>query len=532
MRTTAANPTASEIVSAQSRVPSWPTIMITTPAASAAAAALPPVSSWRPRCTARSPAQPGTAPPGPATAPARQRPGPYRGTPGLARPGETGGAAAVSTATARLAARTAEAGAPSGREASAPATPPPPRRKWRSRCRRPRNASGPTFPGPRLASRRNMTCILAQLTRRRFTRRGAAAARRPGRSAPRRTRRGRRIRPTGLADARPAGWPHSAPPGAGGQIARHGGDAVRQVRSRRPARRGTAPANAEMQAAVFLEQTAQGHADDSGDHQVPRRAGHGPQHSRIRQRDRGTAPGRLDSRRPREIGQLRPAWSPAAPGRPGTASFAHSTGSLDGTTASEARIIPVPYSLLNTSTPSTPSTSWATRMPDEQADRPPSRRDAQRDGTAFRPRTRRRYRRSAATATSALYQVERSARSFVHSERTTRTWVTGRATVAIGAAGSLRETTGVHRVAPAWYSTLSCVTCMNASSSEACAGVSSKIGRCARHAAVPICSAVTPETRSTSVPSPVTVTRAGQRPAQAHARPACAPARRRSPRGR
>src|ERR1022692_2349336 len=44
-------------------------------------------------------------------------------------------------------------------------------------------------------------------------------------------------------------------------------------------------------------------------------------------------------------------------------SFAHSTGSRDGTTASEARIIPVPYSPLNASTPSTPSTSWASRMP-------------------------------------------------------------------------------------------------------------------------------------------------------------------------
>ena len=34
------------------------------------------------------------------------------------------------------------------------------------------------------------------------------------------------------------------------------------------------------------------------------------------------------------------------------------------------------------------------------------------------------------TAVSAHHQVERSARSFVHSARTTRTWVTGPATVA------------------------------------------------------------------------------------------------------
>ena len=42
------------------------------------------------------------------------------------------------------------------------------------------------------------------------------------------------------------------------------------------------------------------------------------------------------------------------------------------------------------------------------------------------------------TATSALYQVERSARSFVHSERMTRTWVTGRATVGRRRAGPAR----------------------------------------------------------------------------------------------
>jgi hypothetical protein len=40
-----------------------------------------------------------------------------------------------------------------------------------------------------------------------FTRRGAAAARRPGRSAPRRIRPGRRIRPTGRAGAQPAAGP-------------------------------------------------------------------------------------------------------------------------------------------------------------------------------------------------------------------------------------------------------------------------------------------------------------------------------------
>ena len=111
------------------------------------------------------------------------------------------------------------------------------------------------------------------------------------------------------------------------------------------------------------------------------------------------------------------------------ASFAHSTGSLDGTTASEARIIPVPYSPLNTSTPSTPITSWAIRMPNRLTD------TAVTAGWAAETR----YGLPAAnpaptptistTVASALYQVERSPRSFAHSERITRARVTGRAAV-------------------------------------------------------------------------------------------------------
>jgi hypothetical protein len=46
-----------------------------------------------------------------------------------------------------------------------------------------------------------------------------------------------------------------------------------------------------------------------------------------------------------------------------TISFAHSTGSRDGTTASVARIMPVPYSPLNASTPITPSSTWANKRP-------------------------------------------------------------------------------------------------------------------------------------------------------------------------
>src|SRR5579862_6397680 len=53
-----------------------------------------------------------------------------------------------------------------------------------------------------------------------------------------------------------------------------------------------------------------------------------------------------------------------------TITFAHSTGSRDGTTASVARIIPVPYSPLNASTPTTPTTSWANSRPSRLADTP------------------------------------------------------------------------------------------------------------------------------------------------------------------
>src|ERR1700683_166194 len=53
-----------------------------------------------------------------------------------------------------------------------------------------------------------------------------------------------------------------------------------------------------------------------------------------------------------------------------TISLAHSAGSRDGTPASVARIIPVPYSPLNASTPTTPSTSWANNTPSRAVDMP------------------------------------------------------------------------------------------------------------------------------------------------------------------
>src|ERR1700735_4428756 len=53
-----------------------------------------------------------------------------------------------------------------------------------------------------------------------------------------------------------------------------------------------------------------------------------------------------------------------------TITLAHSTGSRAGTTASVARIIPVPYSPLNASTPTTPITSAANNTPIRATDTP------------------------------------------------------------------------------------------------------------------------------------------------------------------
>src|SRR5271169_3128247 len=114
-----------------------------------------------------------------------------------------------------------------------------------------------------------------------------------------------------------------------------------------------------------------------------------------------------------------------------TISFAQSTGSRDGTTASVARIIPVAYSPLNSSMPSTPSTSWANRMPTRLIVTPPAAELPAEilygapDPAIAAPRPT-----ISTTAISAHHQVERSARTLVHSARTTRTWVTGPATVA------------------------------------------------------------------------------------------------------
>ena len=92
---------------------------------------------------------------------------------------------------------------------------------------------------------------------------------------------------------------------------------------------------------------------------------------------------------------------------------------------------PVPYSPLNASTPSTPSTSCANNRPSRLADTPAAAELPAEivygapDPAIAAPRPT-----ISTTAISVHHQVERSARSLVHSDRTTRTWVTGPATVA------------------------------------------------------------------------------------------------------
>src|SRR5580692_12889372 len=126
-----------------------------------------------------------------------------------------------------------------------------------------------------------------------------------------------------------------------------------------------------------------------------------------------------------------------------TISLAQSTGSRDGTTASVARIIPVAYSPLNASTPSMPRTSWANKMPTRLIVTPPAAELLAEilygapDPPIAAPRPT-----ISTTAVSAHHQVERSARSLVHSARTTRTWVTGPATVT-GTGASLVPVTAV-----------------------------------------------------------------------------------------
>src|SRR3984885_13306266 len=113
-----------------------------------------------------------------------------------------------------------------------------------------------------------------------------------------------------------------------------------------------------------------------------------------------------------------------------TISLAHSTGSRDGTTASVARIIPVPYSPLNASTPTRPTTSWANSRPSRTDDTavvaglPAETWYGVPDPAIAAPKPT-----ISTTAARPHHRVERSARSLVHSARTTRAWVTDPVTV-------------------------------------------------------------------------------------------------------
>jgi hypothetical protein len=110
----------------------------------------------------------------------------------------------------------------------------------------------------------------------------------------------------------------------------------------------------------------------------------------------------------------------------------------------------------------TPRTSWAITMPTRLTDTPPAAELAAvivygaLDPAIAAPRPT-----ISTTARSPHHQVERSARSFVHSARTTRTRVTGPAAVAgTGAIGAGPTRDGAHRVAPAWCAFLEVIVAL------------------------------------------------------------------------
>ncbi len=83
-----------------------------------------------------------------------------------------------------------------------------------------------------------------------------------------------------------------------------------------------------------------------------------PEHLRVAA---AQLPGGQGGQRDRVAAQDRPA---------STITLAHSTGSREGTTASVARIIPVPNSPLNASTPTSPTTNWANNTPSRAVEIP------------------------------------------------------------------------------------------------------------------------------------------------------------------
>ena len=112
-----------------------------------------------------------------------------------------------------------------------------------------------------------------------------------------------------------------------------------------------------------------------------------------------------------------------------TRALAHSTGRRVGTAAKVARIIPVAYSPVMSRTPRTPIASWARKIP--ASARVVGSNAAASPGSARRP-VRDGHRRDEdgrnptmkTMAASSEKTVDRSDRSLVHSDRTTRAWVT------------------------------------------------------------------------------------------------------------
>ncbi len=128
-----------------------------------------------------------------------------------------------------------------------------------------------------------------------------------------------------------------------------------------------------------------------------------------------------------------------------TPAFAQSTGSRFGTATIVERIIPVEYSPLITSTPRTPIASWDTFTPDSATSS--GLRLARSCGLRWLQRCARMVANSIGKpiprtmATRNDQRVDRSERSFVHSETATRHWLRrptrsrrGSAAAAVGAA--------------------------------------------------------------------------------------------------
>ncbi len=124
-----------------------------------------------------------------------------------------------------------------------------------------------------------------------------------------------------------------------------------------------------------------------------------------------------------------------------TASLAHRTGRRRGTTVSEARIMPVLYSPLIRSTPSTPKATTAKAMPVRlvlmglNAALSAALRvwywfALTAENSAPMPIIK-------TTAVSRVYRVDRRDRNLVNSERTTRAWVTFSAAALAAAAGAV-----------------------------------------------------------------------------------------------